>query len=122
MLGVRGIEQHRIYRRKHPNSTNWKRTEPGTVGFECRSKHLLHRPDRTRGEESNDKNLEKIALALEVTLLDLLLHSNPKKGVRIQSMQILTPARIKQCLLEVLIEHTDLVTLNVLKSYRHFEE
>ncbi|WP_079694241.1 MULTISPECIES: helix-turn-helix domain-containing protein [unclassified Paenibacillus] len=44
-----------------------------------------------RGEKNPIKNLEKIALALEVTLLDLLLHSNPKKGVSIQSMQILTP-------------------------------
>ncbi|OMD89320.1 hypothetical protein BSK49_13125 [Paenibacillus odorifer] len=76
-----------------------------------------------RGEKNPTiKTLEKIAVALEVSLLDLLLYSNPKKGVSNQSIQILTPARIKQCLLEVLLEHTDLVTMNVLKSYRNFEE
>ncbi|WP_340033447.1 helix-turn-helix transcriptional regulator [Paenibacillus sp. FSL E2-0202] len=76
-----------------------------------------------RGEKNPTiKTLEKIAVALKVSLLDLLLYSNPKKGVSNQSIQILTPARIKQCLLEVLLEHTDLVTMNVLKSYRNFEE
>jgi transcriptional regulator with XRE-family HTH domain len=57
-----------------------------------------------RGENNPIKTLEKIALALEVTLLDLLLHLKSEERSKYPIHADSYPDRIKKCLLEVLIE------------------
>lgn len=65
-----------------------------------------------RGEKNPTiKILEQISVALEITLVDLLTLYDPKGGVKSgchPSALTITPETIKQCLLEVLMDNTNM--------------
>lgn len=69
-----------------------------------------------RGEKNPTiKILEQISAALEITLIDLLTLYDPKGGVRSgchPSTLTITPETIKQCLLEVLMDNTNMIIEN----------
>ncbi|MEK3984263.1 helix-turn-helix transcriptional regulator [Paenibacillus sp. FSL K6-3166] len=67
-----------------------------------------------RGEKNPTiKTLEKISKALGITLIDLLFRVDSRGGGSktfcSQSSPVLTPEQIKQCLLEVLIDNTNMI-------------
>ncbi|MEK4005182.1 helix-turn-helix domain-containing protein [Paenibacillus sp. FSL H3-0333] len=69
-----------------------------------------------RGEKNPMiKILEQISIALEITLVDLLTLYDPKGGVGSgchPSALTITPETIKQCLLEVLMDNTNMIIEN----------
>ncbi|OBZ14222.1 hypothetical protein A8L34_09700 [Bacillus sp. FJAT-27264] len=67
-----------------------------------------------RGEKNPTiKTLDKVSEALGIALIDLLLFVDSKGGGSTtlcnQSSAVLTPDQIKQCLLEVLIDNTNMI-------------
>ncbi|MDO7905350.1 helix-turn-helix transcriptional regulator [Paenibacillus sp. JX-17] len=67
-----------------------------------------------RGEKNPTlKTLDKISSALGITLIDLLSQVDSKGGGSKagcnQTSAVHTPEQIKQCLLEVLIDHTNMI-------------
>ncbi|ASA23375.1 helix-turn-helix domain-containing protein [Paenibacillus donghaensis] len=69
-----------------------------------------------RGEKNPTiKIIEQISVALEITLVDLLTFYDPKGGVKSScypSTLTITPETIKQCLLEVLMDNTNMIIKN----------
>lgn len=111
---MKGNEQHRIYWGKYTNFTIEKWFQSGAACTLNAGVNTSYIGQIERGEKNPTiKTLEKISKALGIALIDLLFlvdsRGGGSKAFCSQSSAVLTPEQIKQCLLEVLIDNTNMI-------------